>query len=214
MSDVENIKIEEYRSLLEEHRRNRSYIFERPIIVLGLIAIAIQYVYGSPIGQFVLVALIFILCFNLWFTGNRLLSDARIVAYIHLIHEGELKSKYFGWESALREYRKWNKIHTRLKDKDNLVKEKINPDYIPDKLMFYPAIWFFHFCIVLLILVITSLSWWDSKTAISSVGLGLSIIATLFFIAYAMGRFHPNRLKGSIEVQREIWLCVFEELQG
>lgn len=36
-------RLEEYRSLLEEHKKNRSYIFERPVIVLGLVSAAMYY---------------------------------------------------------------------------------------------------------------------------------------------------------------------------
>lgn len=214
MSDIEEIRIEEYRSLLEEHRRNRSYIFERPIIVLGLIAVAMQYVYGSPIGQFVLAALIFIVCFNLWFTGNRLQSDARIVAYIHLVHEGELRPKYFGWESALREYRRWTMVHTKHSDLEKLQKEKLDPEYIPDRLMFYPAIWLLHLGLVLLTFLVALMMWYSLKTVVSIVGLGVSLVATIIFVGYAFGPFRPPRLKASIELQRETWLCVFEEWQS
>ena len=49
MSNIEGIRLEEYRSLLEEHRKNRSYIFERPILILGMLTVAMLYFYGSSI---------------------------------------------------------------------------------------------------------------------------------------------------------------------
>ena len=219
--NIEEIRLEEYRSLLEEHRKNRSYIFERPIIILGLVAVAMQYFYESTIGGFGLAGLIFILCYNLWFTGNRLQSDARIVAYIQLVHEGELRAEWFGWENALRQYRIWTALHTRAGDLETLRSKKLeleifhatklDPKVIPRGLMFYPAIWVFHFVIVLLTFVVTLIMWFPSKTVLGSVGLGATLVAVIIFLIYAFGSLRPTRLNASIELERATWLCVFKE---
>lgn len=153
MSDIEDIRLEEYRSLLEEHRKNRSYIFERPILILGIVAVAMQYFYESTIGQIVLACLIFILCFNLWFIGNRIRSDARIVAYIQLVHEGELRAEWLGWENTLRLYRTWMMRHNKTGDLETLRSKKLNPEAVPDRIVFYPAIWLLHFVLILSIVV-------------------------------------------------------------
>ena len=149
-TDYEDIRLEEYSSLLEEHRKNRSYIFERPIIILGIIAVASQYFFESIIGQFVAAILIFVLCFNLWFIGHRIRSDARIVAYIQLVHEGELRSKYFGWENALRQYRIWIKNHKSNGDLEKLRLKYFDSEATQDRIVFYPAIWLLHCVIVFL----------------------------------------------------------------
>ena len=98
MDARQELMMEEYRSLQEEHRRNRSLIFERPIAILGFVAVAIGFSYGSAIGLLVLAALVFVLYFNIWFINNRIESDARIVAYIQMVHESELRSKWVGWK--------------------------------------------------------------------------------------------------------------------
>jgi hypothetical protein len=102
MSDIKDIRIEEYKSLIEEHKKNRSYIFERPLLITGTIAISIQYFCKTEISQFVLLFILLIVCFNLWFTAHRFQSSARIVAYLQLFHEREFKDKWIGWENALR----------------------------------------------------------------------------------------------------------------
>jgi hypothetical protein len=103
MDYLEELKLQEYKELQEEHRRNRSYIFDRPILILGVVSVVLQYFLGSTLGGFLSAAVIFILTFNMWFIANRMRSDGRIVAYIHLVHESELKTKWFGWEKRSSE---------------------------------------------------------------------------------------------------------------
>jgi hypothetical protein len=45
----------------------------------------------------------------------------------------------------------------------------------------------------------------------SKVGVVVGLTATIIFLFYALGSFRPGKLKASIELQRETWLCVFEE---
>lgn len=211
MCKSKQIRIEEYRSLQEEHRRNRSYVFERPIIILGIVAIAMQYFYESTIGIFVLAFLIFLLCFNLWFTGNRLRSDARIIAYIQLIHEGELRTKWFGWENALREYRLWVTHHTKTGDLEQLLSKNLDPETIPTSSRFYPAIWLLHVILVLSIFIISLMKWFLPKTIQNILEVVPSLAATIVFIFYAFGSLRPTKLNTGIELERATWICVFEE---
>lgn len=213
MTDIEEIRLEEYRSLLEEHRKNRSYIFERPIIILGIVAATMQYFYESTIGQFVLAGLIFILMFNLWFIGHRIRSDARIVAYIQLVHEGELRTKYFGWENALRQYRKWMMHHKKTGDLELLRLKKLDSEAVPDRIVFYPAIWLLHFVLVLLTFIVTLAGGYPFKTVIASLGINAISVAAIIFMIFAIGFYNPKQLKVSIELERATWLCVFEEIQ-
>ena len=209
-TDYEDIRLEEYSSLLEEHRKNRSYIFERPIIILGIIAVASQYFFESIIGQFVAAILIFVLCFNLWFIGHRIRSDARIVAYIQLVHEGELRSKYFGWENALRQYRIWIKNHKTDGDLEKLRLKYFDSEATQDRIVFYPAIWLLHCVIVFFILFVTLTEWFSSTTVMTSIGMSVIIAAIIIFLIYAFGSFNPKLLKDSIELERATWFCVFE----
>jgi hypothetical protein len=214
MSVAEDLKLEEYRSLLEEHRRNRSYIFERPIIILGLVGVATQYFYNSNIGQFILAVLIFLLCFNLWFTGNRLQSDARIVAYLQLVHEGELRENWFGWESALRDYRRWVVVHTKNGDIEELIKNEIDREAVPDSVIFYSGIHRLHIVIVLVAFCAALIRWYEYKSILENVGLFASATTTIIFIIYAFGPLYPNKLNASIERERAKWKFVFREFSG
>lgn len=204
-------RLEEYRSLLEEHKKNRSYIFERPVIVLGLVSAAMYYFYGKNVGEYILAILIFVLLFNLWFTVNRLQSSARIVAYIQLVHEGEFRDKWIGWENCLRNYRIWFKYHRQIGDLEEICNEEVNKDAIPDSILFYPAIWLFHNLLVIFILIITIVKYISSRNIIPGPDdLGI-VFASLIFFIYTLGNLYPKKLNPIIELQRAAWICVFKE---
>jgi hypothetical protein len=211
---VEQLKLEEYRFLLKEHKKIRTHLFERPLIILGMVAIAMQYAYKLKIGQFVVAGLIFILCYNLWFIRDRLQSDARIVAYIQLVHEGELSSRWIGWESGLREYRIWSEKHNRQGDIESLRALKTEKKAIPSRIMFYPGIWLLHLIWVTLTFIIAVITLTRSfPLSIGKIGGPLAIfLATATFIYYAFWELHPDQMRKMIELERATWRCVFEEI--
>jgi len=224
MSVKDDIKLEEYRSLLEEHRKNRSFLFERPLTILGLVAAAMSYLFYRSdvefdVGLFVLAGLMTILCFNLWFTGNRLHSDARIVAYMQLVHEGDPLVKWIGWENSLRDYRKWMFL-------DNSPVTPLNK-LSPLKGFMYPATWWLHSIFVFIILAVALIKGYptivdlhsvlvaggnlDYDLVLAGVGVGFNFIAALFFSISAFGSLRPSNLNASIELEREIWIRVFDK---
>ncbi|MBN2239849.1 MAG: hypothetical protein JW712_08740 [Dehalococcoidales bacterium] len=192
-------KLEEYRSLHDEHMRNRSYIFERPIIVLGVIAVALPFMYESVVGQFILAFLIFILWYNLQFIGNRMKSDARIIAYIQMVHEPESIYKWIGWETSLREYRK-RKLPSR-----NVSPSEQNPINDPQTFRFFFPIWVFHIILVMAMLTTSVITLFSLLTLYSYIGSGLALLSTIIFLYNALINFNPKRLNIGIEVERIKW---------
>jgi len=157
---------------------------------------------GADMGLFISAGLVFILGFNLWFIGNRLQSDARIVAYIQLVHEGRFKDRWFGWENALREYR------TIFKDKGAATSHR-----------FYPMIWASHIIFVLLALLVSFIilniigefggskgyiSIGNQNVQLSSLSEGALLVALVFFAIYAF-KFRPQNLSTRIELERDRW---------
>ena len=195
---------------MEEHKKNRTYIFDRPIIILGIISAGMYYFYGKPLEQHVMSILIFILAFNFWFIINRLQSSARIVAYIQLFLEGELKDFWCGWENALRKYRIWYNIHREEGDIKDIVWENVEPNAVPTSVSFYHAIWILHIIIVLSILVISLDKISFTLSLMPTLNIIITIIASLLFLLYALSKYRPSRLTPAFEVQRAIWLCVFK----
>jgi hypothetical protein len=207
----ENLKLEEYRSLAEEHRSNRSLIFERPLVILGLITIPIIYSYENAIGGLISAILMIILTFNLWFIGNRLSSDSRIVAYILLVHEGNFKKYWFGWENSLWEYRKWRANH---KSDLKIIRKNIKKESSPETFRFYPPIWAFHVALVLFALYLSYNSAIALKESVAIVGFYISYITALIFLYFAFGDLFFKRLQIGIEIEVEIWRRIFEELKS
>ena len=99
---------DEYRVLREELKINRQFIFERPLLIIGgALASKAMLGFTEPFSDLLIVFVILLLTFNLWFTMNRLTSSARIIGYIHLVHEGEFRENWKGWENSLSMYRDW-----------------------------------------------------------------------------------------------------------
>jgi len=97
----------EYETLRNELLQGKKYVFERPILIItGSFAI-VQFIDKQYALYFPLV-IIGLLFFNLWFTINGIDSMARIVGYIQLVLEDK-DVKWHGWETSLRNYRKWLK---------------------------------------------------------------------------------------------------------
>ena len=159
--------------------------------------------------MFISTILIIILFFNIWFISNRLQSDARIVAYIELVHEGIYKEHWIGWESSLREYRK---CHTESKKEEALKKlsNDIDKKAIHKGFNFYPSIWLFHIVIVITIFIITAFNWWNQKNKLNSVIMIIFTIITLYFMIYSVIYLRPDKMKPSIERERSKWLFVFQ----
>jgi len=104
MANGEHISIQsEYNTLREELLQAKKYIFERPVLIVALCIGATSLVAAPYVGLLPLV-LAFATLYNFRFTSNRLMSVARIVAYIQLELEERAIGKWVGWETCLRYY--------------------------------------------------------------------------------------------------------------
>ena len=132
---------EEYKSLREEMLQAKKYVFERPLFIAA-IATAGWRAIDKEFIFLLLVLVSSLLLFNFWFTVNRLLSAARIAAYIQLEIEERSHGHWIGWETCLREYRLWlNDERSKKREEiDNILRTKV----VPDALMFYDAIYRLH----------------------------------------------------------------------
>jgi hypothetical protein len=66
-----SIIAEEYKTLRDEHAANRKFIFERPIVIVGVFGFALR-LSNPEYPEALTIALLIALLFNLWFTFNRL----------------------------------------------------------------------------------------------------------------------------------------------
>jgi hypothetical protein len=227
----EGIRVEEYKYLQQEHQKNKGYIFERPVLIISIITFAAQFliqyhnpanvsvnlsehgqdILASPIMRPIMIlALVFILIFNLAFISTRIKSDSRLVAYIQLFHEGDLVPYWLGWETSLRFYRKWRK------DNSNNLKEKLE-DKIDSSLYhlgwFYPSIYFFH-ALFILGLLFLSLSLFAEISHIHQYFYVLFSIGLCIVIIFSQSNpWKPSRHYNLLDVERAIWFEVVNEYE-
>jgi len=203
----------EYSSLREEHHTNRKFVFERPLIIVG---VALAAAYKIPDGtnlQFVPLPFLALLLFNLWFTFNRMMSSARIVSYIQIMHEEkEHKDKFIGWENSLRKFRKWchSGDGSHRKVKKNI---KCNTPY--RSMGFYNPVFIFHIIFGFMGVLIVTLYPKGFNEGILSYegqeqywGLANVLLFLVFFVFCT--NYWPTKLSKEIEVSRRVWMKVFE----
>lgn len=193
---------QEYETLRNELIQGKQYVFERPILIItGSIAL-IEFIDKQYAVYFPMI-IIGLLLFNLWFTINRMVSMARVIAYIQIVLEDK-RTKWLGWETSLRYYRKWLRLNknTRINFKDKAVY---------DNLGFYPPIYYLHLIVTLtayLVLVIYTINHFDLKNLILCIST-LTILILFLIFAY---RNRPNKVKPQIETNRQIWKLTFRDM--
>lgn len=214
------IRSEEYRSLNEEHKKNREYIFERPLLIATLIAGLAQYIINiepeatqttQVMKIITLLFLSYLLYYNIAFTVKKLRSDARIIAYIQVYHEN-CSEHWIGWETSLRNYRHWMKDNE--KDLDNLLKNYVQKEYVHAKDWFYIQIYRFHAIFIFYLLVMCGAIAYNMISVESIKPIEAFIIipiyAGFFYYTYKNNSLHPSKFETLIEDEIAKWRAVCE----
>jgi uncharacterized membrane protein len=193
----EDLLIEEYKALRQEHENNRKFIFERPIVVaLGIVAgighIAADNMAILPYCTFLALLL---LSFTIAFTFDRVQSGARITAYLQLLHETRM-GPWHGWETNLCWYRN---------DQGNGKSAR-----------YYSYIWWF---VMSFGFVITTVSACVYTTDTGSIAIdlpdtGKGFMYGLLFVVFAvlmMFVWQPNRITMFEQKQSDKWLAAIRQ---
>lgn len=207
-SDDQLMPREEYQTLRQELLESKRYVFERPLIIT---AAGIAALGAFKEGQAAPVPLLItgLLLFNLWFTVNRLQSASRIVAYIQLQLESQRIAPWRGWETALRDYRKWLKQN----DVEVILEEEMDQEAVPDALMYYPAIHRLHLGIALLAIAGSLFVLRQDPAPLSIACSGSTLLLAAWLAFYAV-RYRPTAMRGLIERNRVIWEHVLREMSA
>jgi hypothetical protein len=206
-------RLEEYKFLRQEHENNRKYVFERPlIIVVGMLTATLSFNgTGADILRLLPILLLAVLWFNLWFTYNRLLSSARIVAYIQLVHETKKPISWIGWESALLAYREW--ISTSPKEQRAAVR---NAPVRFDSFGFYLPTYYFHLLCATLFVALTLMQYGASDCQRQAPLSDLNVMwvlanaTALLVFAATLTSYRPSKIRRAIAYNREIWMSVLK----
>ena len=210
--------VDEYKVLRDELQVAKKYIFERPMLIVatGVVGFRVDEAEYFPVFPVIVAAL---LLFNFWFTANRLMSAARIVAYIQLELEERCYGRWVGWETCLHEYRIWiSKLEkSQYEERRRNVETELKKAKALDALMYYPPIYWLHigfmgatFAIAITFLVLMSCS---DTTWISVSSATLVFIFSVLFVVY-MRKYNPAKLQKMIERNRIIWMNVFSHMQS
>jgi len=219
----------EYKALRDEMTSNRRFVFERPLIIVGIsLAATLK---APDVGNSAVILALFlalVLFFNLWFTFNRIKSNSRIVAYIRVAHEGLPAERHTGWESALARYRKWRVAQS---DQENSELDEIYSTLgeVPqtDSHRFYMPIYWFHLCVgglaalavMLTMAPLTSPNSADASrlegadvltqafaTPLFSLLLRISVVLIYVTGIYvSLKRWHPNTINNVLGIEHAIW---------
>ena len=200
---------QEYATLREELLQAKRYVFERPLIIValgvgGLTTLNLEYT-----GAIALV-LAGLILFNFWFTVNRLMSAARIAAYIQLELEEGTSGSWAGWESSLRYYRKWLKLDPAgAKAK---VDREMDSDAVPDAMLHYPPIYQLHVALMASSVVGAVAVTVLSLSIVNVVGV-VGVVGLSAIFVRECRKYRPSKISSLIERNRVIWAHVFEYMR-
>jgi hypothetical protein len=184
---------EEHRHLRQELETNRRFVFERPLLIAGAGFAGFASFSANLDLRFIPIPLLAVLLFNLWFTFNRLCSNARIVAYIQLVHEPLSHRQWCGWETALRLYRAWFESHSSAWR--HLEKKVVSQR---DGMGFYAPIFWFHIALGVIVTVLVVSQLMDRDTVIAN---GFALLA---YVAIAF-RMPAARIRTQIAASTFVW---------
>jgi hypothetical protein len=181
----------EYESLRNELNDNRKYVFERPLLIFSVACIFFDYVSKTDYVMLFPCLIVLLLLFNLHFTANRLNSNARIIAYIRLFIEKNQPNNY-QWETFLNAY--------RLKGENRSLK-------------YYPIIYYFHIVLIIFLLLLEILLYFDGhqlnqcpnniKIQITTIGSIALIIGAIIYL-FSIWKFtSPKRVKAFFEKETD-----------
>jgi hypothetical protein len=215
------IRSEEYRSLNEEHKKNREYIFKRPLLIATLIAGLAQYIINiepeatqttQVMKIITLLFLSYLLYYNLAFTVKKLRSDARIIAYIQVYHEN-CSEHWMGWETSLRNYRFW--VKKKGKGLQEWLNDEAQKKYVHAENWFYIQIYRFHAIFIFYLLVMCGAIAYNmiSFKPIEPIEalIIIPIYVGFFYYIYNNNPLHPSKLEELIENEIAIWCEVYKQ---
>lgn len=208
------IRRDEYRFLRGELDTNKKFVFERPLLIMGVgVGISAGLNSGDAI-YFAPILILAVLYFNLWFTDNRLRSNARIIAYLQLVHESaEFVSP--GWELALEKYRE----ETYKRKPQNAPPHSEDSPPQDDPLKFYPPIFYFHVlvggCTAAAMafsgLFFRGLNTGEPSSSLIVVVLNVSCIIIFVVACFRIG---SSDLRSGVANSREVWKAALERTEA
>jgi hypothetical protein len=198
---------QEYDMLQSELAQSRKYLFERPLVITGVgIAALSTTIDAQNTTIWTIWPTLFagLLMFNYWFSVTQMLGSCRIVAYIHLVLEGDFRWR--GWETSLRDFRIWQEENRKTGMKT--VEEGLGGNVTPRALMFYfGPIHVMHVVLMLLCLGVGGLFTFREPNLTNLVA-ALLLLATFVVFCCVSWKYRPHYMERNIERERLMWIQV------
>lgn len=192
---------DEYGVLRDEITQSKRYVLERPLVIVGVGVTLMTTQYSPEVAGALPTLMAGLLLFNFWFSVNRLISAARIVAYTKLVLEPNSNFVWIGWETSLQRYRLW----TSKKDAGKRVDEVMKKKHPSDSNVFYAQIYSLH-----LILISVSASVAFSATGAADTSINLASSAIMIGILLVAGGYAmvwpPRRMERMLDRNEVIWV--------
>jgi hypothetical protein len=206
-----SLRLQEYDTLRTEILQSKQYVFERPLLIITAIGITLtQYKDESTIISILPIIILITLLANLSFTVSRLRSFARIAAYIQVVLEPGSEIKWIGWENALRNSRICSRECSKS-EFQTMVDKEIGAQKMPETVMFYPPIYWFHFIMVIITLVLSFLSVDRIVSIMDCIPFLITLVLGIIFLLLCVFSYRPGKKKNLIEIQRATWSVVFRK---
>jgi len=199
----------EYATLREELLQAKRYVFERPLVIVALGVGGLTTLKTEYMGALALL-LAGLILFNFWFTVNRLMSAARIIAYIQLALEERKSEPWVGWESSLRYYRKWLKRDPS--GTKAIVDQEMDGDAVPDAMLHYPPIYQLHIALMAVVGVGAAALTVLTPSMVNIVSM-VGIVGLIAIFGRDCRKYRPSIISALIERNRVIWSYVFTYMQ-
>jgi len=202
-SSFEALRSQEYDVLREELKINRQFVFERPLLIVGVSFATITNLEGALLLHAAALFFLLLLFYNLWFTFNRLSSNSRILGYLRVAHESSDPRKRPGWESALSLHRKWLPEN---RDRYEEIIAHCKALKFHDTNRFFQGIFWFHITMGGLVVFLALNSVASTMAGPPTVGLSaLALVVYLTGIVLSLTKWNPYKIRNPIEVETLVW---------
>jgi len=204
MSNNDDLKKEEYKTLREELLQNKRYIFERPLLIITAGSVALVQLLDQPLIAFLPPILIILLNINLAFTFNRLRSTTRIAAYIAVVLEPNSSVPWLGWENSLRKYRIWVNTKNKVLKKE-LLNIKIKKMAYPGKALFFHSTYNLHIISVAVATMLSITFMALNPSWIAFIGFAGSFLSSGLFAYNCIRHYYPKDIRAWLETEMATW---------
>lgn len=219
-AEYNQLRIAEYASLRNELLENERMVLDRIVVIIAAFVVAYYSIRNESLALIYIISLTFIaiLWINQYLTIKKVTNNARILAYIYLVHEPKPEIEWIGWEHAIEKYRE-KKVEYKINNKNGNLTRKKSTD------LFYTEIYWASLTAVAIISMLVLFSYisyssylsdhiCENEPSIYAYGCLAIIIVSTTFGFYANSKKGSKEVYDSINYQKNIWTYTFQNMNN